>query len=140
MYSSHRMVIDMMMVQNYRINCQQFRSVFTVDDGQVTGDSSPDPSVPPVEEVAIHGLSYPSTPEIIFSVAGVNALLVFNNHRKAEGPDEIPCLLQETHEELAPVLTLLFQTSHDTGTLPPTHTYCISFAQLPPGTAKLNII
>ena len=99
------------------ILAEQFRSVFTVDQDQ--DGSASDPTVPPAEEATLHGPSYPPMPEITFTVNGVEALLKGINHSKAAGPDEIPCrLLQETHEELAPVFTLLFQTSYDTGSLP----------------------
>ena len=77
---------------------------------RVQDDSATDSTVPPVEETALHGPSYPPMQEITFTVSGVEALLKGINHRKAAGPDEIPCrLLQETHKELAPYeFTLLF--------------------------------
>ena len=39
--------------------------------------------------------------------------------RKAPGPDQVPCrMLQELHEELAPVFTTLFKNSYESGNLP----------------------
>jgi hypothetical protein len=59
--------------------------------------------------------------DITIDEAGVAKLLRGVDPSKASGPDQIPCkLLQELHVELAPVFTILFQTSYNSGTLPST--------------------
>ena len=50
---------------------------------------------------------------------GVDKLLTGLNPNKVQGPDEIsPRLLKELHTEIAPILTIIFQRSLDTGIVP----------------------
>ena len=56
---------------------------------------------------------------ISISVQGVDKLLSGLNPYKTQGPDKIsPRLLKELHTEIAPILTLIFQRSLDTGIVP----------------------
>ena len=88
------------------ILAQQFRSVFTVDD-----DAS--------ASTFLHGPSLPPIPDVSFNEQGIKKLLKGVDPRKASGPDQIPChMLQELHEELAPVFTALFRNSYQSGSLP----------------------
>jgi len=58
-------------------------------------------------------------PPITTTVQGVDKLLTGLNPNKAQGPDEIsPRLLKELHTEIAPILTIIFQRSLDTGIVP----------------------
>jgi len=58
-------------------------------------------------------------PPITITVQGVVKLLTGLNPNKAQGPDEIsPRLLKELHTEIAPILTIIFQRSLDTSTVP----------------------
>ena len=58
-------------------------------------------------------------PDITIFVEGVEKLLVNLNPNKATGPDGIsPRVLKEFAHEIAPVLTLIYQRSIDTGILP----------------------
>ena len=85
----------------------QFTSVFTSDIS--------DPNANTVTE----GPSIPSIQDIIFVEEGICDLLKAVKPKKAHGPDHLPCrLLHELAEELAPVLTDIFQRSYDSGTLP----------------------
>ena len=50
---------------------------------------------------------------------GVRKLLQKSNPRKASGPDMVPArLLKECSEELSPILTIIFNKSLQTGTVP----------------------
>ena len=61
----------------------------------------------------------PDVPRITVSVGGVVKLLKDINPSKATGPDSIPGkLLKEAASELAPALTLIFQTSINQGRIP----------------------
>jgi len=61
--------------------------------------------------------SVPSVNGIPFE--GVASLLKILNHHKATGPDNIPAyFLKELSTELAPILTLIFQSSLHQGILP----------------------
>ena len=85
---------------------RQFKSVFTIDD-QHARDTHP------------HGPSIPPIPDIQFSIPGIAKLLKGLDPRKASGPDQISCrLLGALADELAPVFTVLYSTSYDTGKLP----------------------
>ena len=62
---------------------------------------------------------YSQMPEIQISVKGIEKLLKSLNPHKAAGPDQFkPIVLQTLHVELAPVLQVIFQESHDPGKLP----------------------
>ena len=59
---------------------------------------------------------YPKMPDISISVLGIGKLLLGLNLHKAAGPDKIkPMIL---HEEVSPILQLIFQKSLDNGKLP----------------------
>ena len=61
----------------------------------------------------------PTMPSIIINEDGVKKLLQGVNPQKACGPDEIPAkVIKECAEELAPVLTKLFNKSLNTGEIP----------------------
>ena len=56
---------------------------------------------------------------IDISIEGVDKLLQGLSPNKASGPDEIsPKILKELHHEIAPILTLLFTLSLETGVVP----------------------
>ena len=62
---------------------------------------------------------YPKMPDISIAAEGIDTLLVGLNPHKAAGPDKFkPIVLQTLHNELAPILQLIFQRSLDTGKLP----------------------
>ena len=85
---------------------RQFSSVFTKED---TTQPLPD----------IKDNSYPSISNISVDEKGVLKLLQNLNVNKAAGPDGIPNkLLKACAEEVAPLLTNIFQLSLDTGELP----------------------
>ena len=82
-----------------------FTSVFTQEDLS---------AVP-----TMNGIPFPEIPHISISEEGVANLLRTLNHHKATGPDNIPAyFLKELSEELAPILTLIFQSSLHQGFLP----------------------
>ena len=61
----------------------------------------------------------PAIPDIVVSVDGVEKLLCNLNPNIACGPDGIiPRILKECAHEIAPALTVIFQMSLDSGTLP----------------------
>ena len=85
---------------------RQVRSVSTVED---------EASV----NTYLHGPSLPTITYVTIGELGVKKLLKGVNRCKASGPDHVPCcMLQELHEELAPVFTALFRNSHESGSLP----------------------
>ena len=58
-------------------------------------------------------------PDIRIAAEGIGKLLVGLNPLKAAGPEKFkPTVLQTLHNELAPILQLIFQRSLDTGKLP----------------------
>ena len=58
-------------------------------------------------------------PDISIAAEGIDKLLVGLNPHKAAGPDKFkPIVLQTLHNELAPILQLIFRRSLDTGKLP----------------------
>ena len=62
---------------------------------------------------------YPKMPDISISAEGIDKLLQGLNPHKAAGPDKLkPIILQTLHEELSPILQLIFQKSLDNGKLP----------------------
>ena len=64
-------------------------------------------------------LDLPQMPDITIFVEGLEKLLVNLNPNKATGPDGVSSrLLNEFAHEIAPVLTLIYQSSIDTGILP----------------------
>ena len=59
---------------------------------------------------------YPKMPDISVSAEGIDKLLLGLNPHKAAGPDKLkPIILQTLHEELSPILQLIFQKSLDNG-------------------------
>ena len=85
----------------------QFQSVFTREDTA----SFVLPKLPPSP--------YPDMPPIQITSEGVRKLLTNINVAKAIGPDLIPNqVLKIAAEEIAPILTIIFQQSLDTGSLP----------------------
>ena len=66
------------------------------------------------------GGSYKSAPEINIACTGVLKLLQKLNPNKAAGPDNIrPKILKELAPEIAPILTIIFRKSLETGEVPP---------------------
>ena len=62
---------------------------------------------------------YPSMPDIDISTAGVAKLLSNLNVSKAAGPDSVrPLELKELSQVITPVITFIFQTSLNSGTVP----------------------
>ena len=62
---------------------------------------------------------YPSMPDIDISTAGVAKLLSNLNVSKAAGPDSVrPIVLKELSQVITPVITIIFQTLLDSGTVP----------------------
>ena len=87
------------------IKNRQYQSVFTREnEGEV-----PTPS----------GEPYPSMPEIEVTTPGVRKLLANINPHKASGPDAIPAkILKECADDLAPIITILFNKSLSEGKIP----------------------
>jgi hypothetical protein len=84
---------------------RQYQSVFTQEDTR----SIPTPD----------GNPYPSMPEIFIEEAGVRKLLQQINPSKAPGPDGIPArVLKECADELAPLMTMLFNKTLMEGKIP----------------------
>ncbi len=85
----------------------QFQSVFTREDPE--SSSLPCMDDPPYEDM----------PDIIVSTEGVEKLLRNIDPTKAAGPDEVSnYALKIAAQEIAPVLSFIFQQSIDTGELP----------------------
>ena len=83
----------------------QFCSVFNKDEDTTT--------IPDL------GTPFPSINRIEVTANGVIKLLKKINPHKATGPDNIPArLLKELADSLGPMLTILYQASLDSGTLP----------------------
>ena len=62
---------------------------------------------------------YPSCPDIAFTAPGITKLLQRLKPHKASGPDSLPPrLLRDLAQEIAPVLTILFQQIFNTGRTP----------------------
>ena len=84
---------------------EQFQSEYTLE--QTSSMPSKGPSPPP------------AMPRIKIGVNGVTKLLRDLKPHKAAGPDSLPMyILKVAPEELAPVLTKIFQISLDTGGIP----------------------
>jgi len=68
-------------------------------------------------KILMSKFSHPPMPPITITVKGVDMLLTGLNPNKAQGPDEIsPWMLnKELHTDIAPILTIIFQRSPDTG-------------------------
>ena len=63
--------------------------------------------------------NFRAAPDIEFTIPGVENLLRNLNAAKAPGPDDTsPRILKELAPEIAPRLTLIFQKSYNTGTVP----------------------
>ena len=85
---------------------RQYQSVFTHEDPNIP---VPDPDGDP----------YPDMQQITVTDEGVRKLLQKSNPRKASGPDMVPArFLKECSEELSPILTIIFNKSLQTGTVP----------------------
>ncbi len=83
----------------------QFKSVFTVEDHTSSPDKGPSP--------------YKSMKDIQITKQGVLKLLKNKKPLKATGPDEIPAfILRSGAEQLASILTKIYQYSLDTGEVP----------------------
>ena len=55
----------------------------------------------------------------MISIEGVDKRLQVLSPNKASGPDEFsPKILKELHHEIAPILTLIFNLSLETGVVP----------------------
>ena len=81
-----------------------FSSIFTIENDDVIANAAP---------------SYPDMPDIEVAVQGVLKLLSTIDTKKACGPDELsPRVLKETCQEIAPVLTFIFNQSLLTGKVP----------------------
>ena len=88
-----------------RLLLQQFKSVFTVDEG------SPMPEC--------DKKSVPSIALISVTVEGVTKLLKDLNASKTSGPADIPSsVLKHCAKQIAPALCSIFQKSLDSGELP----------------------
>ena len=84
---------------------EYFKSVFTVEDLK--------------DFPLINPSTYATMPDIYISVSGVHKLLSYLNPFKATGPNAmISMLLKETANEIAPMLTCLFNQSLTTGEIP----------------------
>ena len=84
---------------------EQFHSVYTQEDTGTIPNKGPSP--------------HPSMHDITVNLNGVKKLLKNLKPYKASGPDGIPTyILRAAAEELAPMLTRLFQSSLDTGLVP----------------------
>ena len=84
---------------------QQFESVFT-REGPLANDLLP-------------ASLYPAAEDIEISVAGVQKLLERLNVHKAAGPDRIgPQVLKNLACVVAPILTVIFRKSYETGCIP----------------------
>ena len=84
---------------------EQFSSVFNSEEDDDIPDLGPSP--------------HPSMKKITVTSKGVFLLLARMNPHKATGPDGISAqILKILAEEIAPILTLLFQASLDQGTVP----------------------
>ena len=83
----------------------QFRSVYTKEDMNTMPDKGPSP--------------HRSMPRITFRTPGIAKLLHSLNPYKAAGPDCIPThILKIASDQIAPVLSRIFQKSYDSGILP----------------------
>ena len=84
---------------------RQFESVFTKEDTSTMPDKGPSP--------------YPDMPKLEVHWKGVHKLLKGLKTFKATGPDSIPAfILKAAADQLAPILTRLYQTSLDCGEVP----------------------
>ena len=84
---------------------EQFQSVFTKENLNNCPNKGNSP--------------YQTMSDIKISCKGVTKLLKNQNIHKATGPDSIPSfILKSAADQLAPILTDIFQTSIDTGEVP----------------------
>ena len=85
---------------------QQFESVFTHE-------------TPPTEDLLPTHSPYPRMADITFTTPGVEKILKNLNAHKAAGPDDIsPRILKELATTIAPILTVIFNRSYETGEVP----------------------
>ena len=83
----------------------QFQSVFTSEPNDTIPDKGPS--------------EHPNIPHLTISTPGITKLLKNINPHKATGPDSINGrVLEEPHEQIAPILQLIFKKSFDTGQTP----------------------
>ena len=95
-------------LDNTKALANQFDSIFTREDGEMTSKPS------------MKGDPAPKMPPIIVTEEGVKKLLQNINVAKAIGPDNIPNqALKLAADEIARVLQHIFQHSLDTGELYP---------------------
>ena len=84
---------------------KQFKDAFTTERTDDIPDLGPSP--------------HPSCDDIVFTTSGIIKLLKGLKPHKAMGPDGLPPrILKDLAEELAPILTVLFQQIYDTGEAP----------------------
>jgi len=87
----------------------QFQQAFSTDNKQAVGEAYFDPVA----------LETPALEDIVISCLGVEKLLQNLVPHKAAGPDTIsPRVLKSLSSEIAPLLTLIFRRSLDTGDVP----------------------
>ncbi len=87
----------------------QFQQAFSTDNKQAVGEAYFDPVA----------LETPALEDIVISCLGVEKLLQNLVPHKAAGPDTIsPRVLNSLSSEIAPLLTLIFRRSLDTGDVP----------------------
>lgn len=117
-------------VEKANILNRQFQSVFSpksplslsqLCDMKVSDHNS----TPPPAKYASTSITYESSPsrimmpDIQVCTKGIEKLLKNLKTDKAAGPDQIsPILLKELHNEVSPIVQILFQLSYDTGVLP----------------------
>ena len=87
---------------------------------QCSQTSKPQPlSLKQLAKQATASIYTPKMQFIDISIEGVDQLLQGLSPNKASGPDEIsPKILKELHHEIAPILTLIFNLSLETGVVP----------------------
>ena len=91
-------------LQKAEIMLEEFSSVFTHED---------------TEAIPWLGPAKKKMPNIKVTEAGVRKLLLKIKPHKAAGPDRIPNrVLKELADELAPIITVLFNQSLETGAIP----------------------
>jgi hypothetical protein len=84
---------------------KQFQSVFTNEPAGDIPDKGPSP--------------HPTLSDITVTTSGISKLLHNLNPHKAAGPDQIrPNVLKQLKDQIAPVLSIIFQKSLDSGSLP----------------------
>jgi len=73
----------------------------------------------PSDQISSLSRSYPDITPLLIEASGVRSLLKILDPSKAQGPDGISArFLKETSEDIAPILTLIFNASLYQGKLP----------------------